>query len=648
MSSIFGGTDTPPSESIQVGSTTIVGGVNTRVLFDDAGLVGEDSAFTWNKTTNTLTVDNIIGSATSGSGGIVNDATFTLTKSVGEAGTYSAVSATASYTGLLSEANQILVGVNSSSFNESEVNILEVIGVTSEVGTLGIGDVTDVTCYDTSFFNSEAGSIVTNLYGLRMGSESRSPWSSVGTVTNSYGIFMDTGIDLGGTLKYAIFSSAASQSYLEGNLGIGISVPTAKLHVVQSASSSGAPKALLLAGGAHTNLTASTEAVDVNYNLARTVQFATGAKTNQRAFVVQAPTYSAVGATAITAMATFAVTGAPVAGTNVSASDTMAIWVQSGRSRFDGTIGIGSTSTVGPTLSVTQAGQTGAVQPALLLACGAHGSLTASTEYLDVNFNLSHSAQFSAGAITTQRAFLIQSPTYTATGASVFTNVATFAVNKAPTPGSNVTITNAFCSQFGGDTTQVSAAGFTYGAINIPAHTVTLTGTTQVTSAGVAGLIVNPITITDGSAITVDTAASIYVSGPPVQAGSVTLTNAYSLWVDAGSARFDGRILGAQGADVASANNLSLGTDGNAFEITGTTQINLISNVGWTNGSIVTLLFTSTPTVKNNQATSGTNIVILLNGAADFVASAGDALELMLCEIGGTQAWREIAPPTLL
>jgi hypothetical protein len=31
-----------------------------------------------------------------------------------------------------------------------------------------------------------------------------------------------------------------------------------------------------------------------------------------------------------------------------------------------------------------------------------------------------------------------------------------------------------------------------------------------------------------------------------------------------------------QGADVASANNLSLGTDGDSFEITGTTQIHLI------------------------------------------------------------------------
>lgn len=97
-----------------------------------------------------------------------------------------------------------------------------------------------------------------------------------------------------------------------------------------------------------------------------------------------------------------------------------------------------------------------------------------------------------------------------------------------------------------------------------------------------------------------------------------------------------------QGADVASANNLTLGSDGNSFEITGTTQINLIANTGRVNGAIVNLIFTSNPTVKNGQATSGSNITILLAGAADFVASSNDVLTLMLCEVGGTQAWREV------
>lgn len=109
-----------------------------------------------------------------------------------------------------------------------------------------------------------------------------------------------------------------------------------------------------------------------------------------------------------------------------------------------------------------------------------------------------------------------------------------------------------------------------------------------------------------------------------------------------------GRIQGVQGADVASTNNLVLGGDGNVFEITGTTDINLLSNLQWQNGSTVILLFTSTATVKDGQTTSTTNITILLDGSADFVPSAGDTLQLTLGEIGGTQAWRETGSRNVL
>jgi hypothetical protein len=105
---------------------------------------------------------------------------------------------------------------------------------------------------------------------------------------------------------------------------------------------------------------------------------------------------------------------------------------------------------------------------------------------------------------------------------------------------------------------------------------------------------------------------------------------------------FRGRLGEWQGTDVASANNVLLG-EGNTFEITGTTQINLISNTSWQNGSVIRLVFTSTPTVKNGQTTSGSNITIKLAGAADFSATADDVLVLMLSEVGGTQAWREVS-----
>lgn len=109
-----------------------------------------------------------------------------------------------------------------------------------------------------------------------------------------------------------------------------------------------------------------------------------------------------------------------------------------------------------------------------------------------------------------------------------------------------------------------------------------------------------------------------------------------------------GRLSQNQGADVASTNNLVLGADGNVFEITGTTDINLLSNIGWQNGATVRLLFTSTATVKDAQTTSTTNITILLDGSVDFVPSAGDTIQLTLCEIGGVQAWRETGSRNVL
>lgn len=105
----------------------------------------------------------------------------------------------------------------------------------------------------------------------------------------------------------------------------------------------------------------------------------------------------------------------------------------------------------------------------------------------------------------------------------------------------------------------------------------------------------------------------------------------------------DARFEEGQGADVASAGDLTLGTDGNVFEITGATQIDAITTADWQNGSMIVLLFTSNPVVKHNTAGGAGTAVILLSSGADFGATAGDTLTLLLSEIGGTQAWRELA-----
>lgn len=100
------------------------------------------------------------------------------------------------------------------------------------------------------------------------------------------------------------------------------------------------------------------------------------------------------------------------------------------------------------------------------------------------------------------------------------------------------------------------------------------------------------------------------------------------VYVGAGAAMQAARLQDAQGASVAATNTMTLGTDGNYFQITGATQINTLSNVSWQGGAVVTMKFNSNPVVKHNQAPSGVQVPIILNGAVDFSTAASNTLTL--------------------
>lgn len=89
------------------------------------------------------------------------------------------------------------------------------------------------------------------------------------------------------------------------------------------------------------------------------------------------------------------------------------------------------------------------------------------------------------------------------------------------------------------------------------------------------------------------------------------------------------RLQTSKGANVASANNLTLGVDGNVFHVTGTTTINAITTANWAAGSEFTLIFDGSLTVKNNTAGGGGTAVMLLAGGVDFSATANDVLKLV-------------------
>jgi hypothetical protein len=148
------------------------------------------------------------------------------------------------------------------------------------------------------------------------------------------------------------YDGSASQTRMilkatSGNVGVGNNTsPTAFFTVTQPVITTGSPNMYQFTGGAHTTLTASTEAIDGYYKLDRSVQFNTGALTTQRAMYISAPTYRFVGSSTITNAATLAIGNAPQQGTNATITNAYALWVQAGTSLFGSNVVIsGSNST---------------------------------------------------------------------------------------------------------------------------------------------------------------------------------------------------------------------------------------------------------------------------------------------------------------
>ena len=152
-----------------------------------------------------------------------------------------------------------------------------------------------------------------------------------------------TGSGLGGTVYIGTSTTGSSGSTRNSNLTLATFAPTA-ITITPGVATSGSPTAFTITDAAHTTMTASTEATSVNFNLSSTKQFATGAISTQRAMLIQAPTYSFVGASTITTASTLAISGPPIAGTNATITKSYALNVESGFSRFGGEINITNAS----------------------------------------------------------------------------------------------------------------------------------------------------------------------------------------------------------------------------------------------------------------------------------------------------------------
>jgi hypothetical protein len=106
-----------------------------------------------------------------------------------------------------------------------------------------------------------------------------------------------------------------------------------------------------------------------------------------------------------------------------------------------------------------------------------------------------------------------------------------------------------------GSITAASAAGMVWKGIEFRAATLTVTGSTHVTTAAGANYIdIARPTLSAASALTVDQASTLYIANSPAAggAGPLTITNAYAIWVDAGPLRLDGNLdlSGAAGGNI--------------------------------------------------------------------------------------------------
>ncbi|KKU72774.1 MAG: hypothetical protein UX98_C0017G0004 [Parcubacteria group bacterium GW2011_GWA2_47_26] len=99
-------------------------------------------------------------------------------------------------------------------------------------------------------------------------------------------------------------------------------------------------------------------------------------------------------------------------------------------------------------------------------------------------------------------------------------------------------------------------------------------------------------------------------------------TNNFAIRTGTGIVQLGDRLQLKQGANVAGANNLSLGA-GNFFIVTGATQVNCLDTTNWRTGSVVILYFQDGLTVADNSGTcNGANKVIQTTGNANEAVGA--------------------------
>jgi hypothetical protein len=335
---------------VAIGTSTLLGSEKLRVVGNITmnGNIITDSGSSFTTSSGSATIDGFAGVLLKGNGttGLSVNSTGTLV-TITNSLTLSALS-----TGVLHSS--VSGVVSSSLIVNADVNASAAIDGSKINSTFGAQNVSTTTGFvGPSLDTGTTSDLLLKRNGTQIASLQSTGLSVTGSTTSSTVFLGSAGT--AGAPTYSFSSDTDTGLYNVGANVCGIStngvvrlqVSDNTLTFTQAASNTDGPSLLVLTGGAHNPLTASSEVVDVNVNLARTVTFSAGALTTQRAMLVQAPTYAFVSASTLTNTATLAISGAPIAGTNATITNTWALWVQGGATRFDGTIdcpGVGTNS----------------------------------------------------------------------------------------------------------------------------------------------------------------------------------------------------------------------------------------------------------------------------------------------------------------
>lgn len=291
--------------------------------------------------------------------------------------------------------------------------------------------------------------------------------------------------------------------------------------------------------------------------------------------------------------------------------------------------------------------RTTAVSPVGYTYTGAAHTGLSNAIYRDFYINNNRSVQFAGGGASIQYAagFEVSPISFAAASAQSFSIIAASMFTGSAISGTNVTATIQAVryAVFG----LGKSANLVTDGISMPGIDDGITSMTSIHGYGVSGFsnvslgnqtaTLDRLSSFHNDAITYESATNVRtvteaagaIFNAPVAGTNVSFTAVYGALVKTGHlAVAAGRLLTPQGADVASAADVTLG-NGNYFDVTGTTNVQRMLGTGWTVGSEVTLQFDASVTVEHNVAAGSGYFGFQLAGAANFSATAGDTLTVI-------------------